>query len=84
MRYTIAALGSNERDIDVMCSSLLAAGAPRDAIVIKAGHVGISQPQISVSTSNLEASESYRDALELAGGTVVTSNEESSVHDAIR
>lgn len=84
MRYTVAALALTERDIDIMRSSLLAVGAPRDAIVIRAGRAGISQPQISISTSDLQASECYRDALELAGGTLVTSHEESSVHDAVR
>lgn len=84
MRYTIAALATNEQNIDVMRKSLLAVGAPADAITTRPGCVGTSQPQISISTTDLEASESYRDALELAGGTLVSSNEESSTHNAVR
>lgn len=84
MRYTIAALATNERHIEVMRNSLIAVGAPRDAILIRSGRAGISQPQISVSTSDLTASESFRDALESTGGTLVISHEESSAHDAIR
>ena len=84
MRYTIAALGINDRDIEVMRSSLLAVGASRDAIVIQAGLAGISQPHISVSTSNLEESESFREALELSVGALVISHEESSTYDAVR
>lgn len=84
MRYTIAALASSEHTIDVMRKSLLAVGAPGNAITTRAGCPGTSQPQISIITDDLQASECYRDALELAGGTLVTSSEESSSHDAIR
>ena len=84
MRYTIAALAASELNIDVMRKNLLAVGAPRDSIIIRSGCPGTSQTQISISTTSLEASESYRDALELAGGVLVSSNEESSTHDAIR
>lgn len=83
MRYTITALSPSTQTIEVMRRSLLAVGAPRDAIFVDPGSPGTSQPQISVKTDNLDASESYREALELAGGLNVTANEESSVLNAV-
>ncbi|HEX3132839.1 MAG TPA: hypothetical protein VHX44_04560 [Planctomycetota bacterium] len=84
MRYTVAALASNDREIAIMRSNHLAVGAPQDAIAVRSGAPGTSQPHISVKTTDLEAAESYREMLELASGVLVSSNEKSSTHDAIR
>ena len=78
MRYTITAHAPSAETVEVMRQSLLAVGAPRDAIRVDPGSPGAPQPQITVKTDDLEASESYRDALELAGGLNVAANEESS------
>jgi hypothetical protein len=84
MRYTITALASDEQTLALMRQNLLAVGAPRADIIVRAGNSGVSQPQVSIATSDLAASEVYHDVLELAGGVLVKSSEESSVHEAVR
>lgn len=83
MRYTITALTPEPDKLEVMRRSLLAVGAPDDAITITMGTKDLSQHQIRVKTDDLEESESYIEALELAGGEEVTSSEESSVFNAV-
>jgi len=84
MNYTITALATSEDNLQCLQRNLLAAGAPRETIIVRAGQPGISQAQISITTNNLEASESYRDTLTLAGAKSINSSEESSAFNIIR
>lgn len=84
MRYTITALTTNPRTVEVMRNNLLAVGAKRDDITIKLGEPGTSQHHLSIKTDDLKAAEAYRDMLELAGGTSISTSEESSVFNAIK
>lgn len=84
MRYTITALAADDQTLTLMRQNLLAVGAPRTDIIVRAGDPGVSRPLVSITTSDLEASEVYHDALELAGGVLVTASEESSAYEAVR
>lgn len=83
MRYTITALSPDMKTVEIMRQSLIAVGAPGNAITVTMGTPDVSHRQILVKTDDLEKSDCYRDALELAGGLEVTSSEESSVFNAV-
>jgi hypothetical protein len=83
MQYTVSALAPNSKILRGMYDSLQIKCKSNDVISIIPRGAGASLPMLSITTTDLELAECYHNELEQAGALLVSSNEESSTHDAI-